>query len=1413
MAKIQITISAENAQAIAALKQVADVAVQTGATVNDAGSSSGFSELVAQGKQVISVLQQIASVVTGLSGRMDAASHSGAEAMAEIAAAAKKAGSDVKQAGKTGAAGLDTTGTAADGAKKKIQGAGDEGARTGEKIKTGAKKGADALKEAQQNASAFGQTLANVTIIANGVFTILGKFKDAITSAVAPGVEYTKQMESARVGVAGILLSMTKLNGRQLELNEALSISEETFKNLQQKSLQFNLNIRDTSAAFQAIVGPGLAAQMTLEEMTAFAVQGTKAVKSFGLDSMQVVQELRAMVSGDINMDSQVSKAMGITAAGVAEAKQTAGGLFQYLTDKLKGFTLVAGEIPKTIAGKTDMLTAALSLVSEAGFKPLVNSAKNVFDDIIGYLLVTTTKTDEFDKKIKTVEVNPKLVATLNDVSDYLTKTANDVVTFGKAASSFLSPAVPILKFIGNHVVVIAAGFGTWIIAGAVISTIKGVGTAIMVVEGVLKTGAVAWRAYNLAIALGSTNMKAFAISTRVANIGLGAFKITVRGLLASTGIGLLVVGVGMLAEKMLGLADSTDKANDAYLRFKNGQNGPKGMLGFESVPFEAGPDADPGKVSSGDGDPGGKSYGLWQLSSNMGTLQSFIEWIKQEGYQAGNFLEQADDVWDGITYLPGHSIELASAEFDARWKEAAKKFGDSFIEAQQRYIKETHYDPQVRALQGQGVDVTSRSKALQEAVWSTAVQHRNNTTSIVKEAFDKVGGFGDDDTELVKAIYDVRARRIQNDNYLPQDTKNAVIDRYLRPGGELETMLALNTKTGVNTSGLSLVDPAQTAKDLKDAQLKYLQAQRDGLIEQYIAQLEQEEQDVKQKFTVGEIGDDKYFSQIGTILTNKIYAQIENIKAEIKDKTETLTNKNYSAADKKNTEAEIVKLNNDVAAKEAELQKALSANSYEFQQAALQSKDEALDAQIEAYTAQGRMEAAAKLELQKSENAKKLAKLVANKSEAAIKALEVVNADKLIEAQFTEATASISYAVEDMQLAQGNMIQSVVNGTTSVADSVKRFQTDFDAKILADVTKLNAMLVDAKKLGLTARAREIETKLREIKGTVIDYISDLISALDTDLQAKIDAINADSGLTPLQKKDLIEAAERSTAAKKAVAYGMQAEAYNARGDKGDGQMAQRTREQKDLNEETQKYETILQKVEKSARNAFEDGLVEFLSEGITQCATLGEAFRNLANTVLSAIQRVYAEALTKNIMAAMGLGGSSVIPEFTLPTQNVTAIAKRAEGGSLDAGDSGLVRGPGTSTSDSILAYAQRFGNFLKISAGEYVVRGAAVAKYGRTYLDRLNRGLVPTGMLRAYASGGSLANRNIASTEAPGPQALAAELTTGDNIVNLKNINVFDRDEIVGGYMRGRSGERVMLNFVKNNATTVNHILKMRS
>ena len=171
--------------------------------------------------------------------------------------------------------------------------------------------------------------------------------------------------------------------------------------------------------------------------------------------------------------------------------------------------------------------------------------------------------------------------------------------------------------------------------------------------------------------------------------------------------------------------------------------------LGMLSAKYETG-GRGPGTVSTGAGDPGGVSYGSYQMATKTGTVKRFVT-------QAG------------FTWLADfQNLTAGTASFTACWKRIATEQTDVFQKAQHEFIKKSHYDLlAAKILNDDGLDVNTRSHALQDVIWSTAVQH-GGATPIVHRALATVSVPRTDpsfDEKLIRAIYAERGRKKPDGN------------------------------------------------------------------------------------------------------------------------------------------------------------------------------------------------------------------------------------------------------------------------------------------------------------------------------------------------------------------------------------------------------------------------------------------------------------------------------------------------------------------------------------------------------------------------------------------------------------------------------------------------------------------------
>ncbi|QRN96830.1 LysM peptidoglycan-binding domain-containing protein [Archangium violaceum] len=211
--------------------------------------------------------------------------------------------------------------------------------------------------------------------------------------------------------------------------------------------------------------------------------------------------------------------------------------------------------------------------------------------------------------------------------------------------------------------------------------------------------------------------------------------------------------------------------------------------LGSLSRKYEA---TGPGTVSTGKGDAGGVSYGSYQFASKSGSAKEFVDGLK-------NTYPEYHKALAGKT--PG------SAEFSAAWKDLAKKDPEGFFKAQHDAIKRTHYDPAVADIKkATGLDVTTRSKTLQDVAWSTSVQHRNNSDDIFKAALKGKDPSKMSDEEIIKAVYAERGRRNEGGELVhfrrnSRDVQESVANRFKNESKDALAQLKKEQAAGGTTS------------------------------------------------------------------------------------------------------------------------------------------------------------------------------------------------------------------------------------------------------------------------------------------------------------------------------------------------------------------------------------------------------------------------------------------------------------------------------------------------------------------------------------------------------------------------------------------------------------------------------------
>lgn len=294
------------------------------------------------------------------------------------------------------------------------------------------------------------------TVIYEGI----KKVSDLWGTIVGGAYDYANMIETNQIGMAGILSSMTKIDGKQTTWNQAMSVSKQVMKDLQSESLKTAATAQELIDTFRALLGPGLASGMTVKQIEKLTTVGTNAVKSLGLPSNQIIQELRDLVAGGIRPSSStLATSLGITDADIKAAKQSSEGLYNFLINKMKGFEMATTQTSNTVAGKLDQIKEGLQRGIAEGMSPLRDVYSDVLGDIAKKLVV-------IDKTTYQWKINPAFTSALTDVSVTIVRIGESLKNIWETSSPYLSVfangAKGVFGSIVNNLGLVIAGFAAF---------------------------------------------------------------------------------------------------------------------------------------------------------------------------------------------------------------------------------------------------------------------------------------------------------------------------------------------------------------------------------------------------------------------------------------------------------------------------------------------------------------------------------------------------------------------------------------------------------------------------------------------------------------------------------------------------------------------------------------------------------------------------------------------------------------------------------------------------------------------------------------------------------------------------------------------------------------------------------------
>jgi hypothetical protein len=243
-------------------------------------------------------------------------------------------------------------------------------------------------------AAALAVVLAVVAALAvafTGLAVSVGVGLAALLKIGPAGIQLNSELEQVRLGIAAVITSLAqlKVDGIPVDGAEkfrlAMQLAGEQLQKLRVDAVNTVATFEQIAPAFQAAIGPGLAAGLTLDEIRETTVKIVQAASAVGLPLEQVNQEVRAILEGTINEDARLAKIIGLTPKMVKDFK-AAGTLVQELNKRLEGFTQSGVEAAQTLDGLTSNLQEALNVFTAEATTRAFGALKGEFARLLPQL-------------------------------------------------------------------------------------------------------------------------------------------------------------------------------------------------------------------------------------------------------------------------------------------------------------------------------------------------------------------------------------------------------------------------------------------------------------------------------------------------------------------------------------------------------------------------------------------------------------------------------------------------------------------------------------------------------------------------------------------------------------------------------------------------------------------------------------------------------------------------------------------------------------------------------------------------------------------------------------------------------------------------------------------------------------------
>jgi hypothetical protein len=220
--------------------------------------------------------------------------------------------------------------------------------------------------------------LSHPAMAAAAAVTTLGA---AFAALVSKGIAFNSTMEQAQLGVASVLDTFDK-TGDLGGFSGSIDVSAASLEELRKAAVDSPATFEELVEGFQGTASAAASAGLSIRQHIDLVTQMSMAVKAMGINgSGQLQQEMSSILTGEIDINSQAAKRLGITRQQIESAREQ-GRVYEFLSTKFQAFGRAGEEVNKTFSGalsrSSDLITSISSKLASPFFEALKNGTQGI---------------------------------------------------------------------------------------------------------------------------------------------------------------------------------------------------------------------------------------------------------------------------------------------------------------------------------------------------------------------------------------------------------------------------------------------------------------------------------------------------------------------------------------------------------------------------------------------------------------------------------------------------------------------------------------------------------------------------------------------------------------------------------------------------------------------------------------------------------------------------------------------------------------------------------------------------------------------------------------------------------------------------------------------------------------------------